>query len=81
MRRAATIWGSALGGLLTYDLLCDRRKDNSTLCSVIRWLVELIPGGKYVFRALLILGAYWFDGHILKPLAERHICRVVRDAT
>ena len=64
-RKAALIWGTASAGLLAYDVfVCDRRKDDSTLSCVTRWVVGTVPGGRVLFPLALV----WFHQHIDRPL-------------
>lgn len=70
MSRPATTWAAILGGLLAYDVLCDRRKDDSTLSCVTRAAVAAVPGGEFIFTAGLVAGAWWFHDHIIGPLTR-----------
>lgn len=70
MRRPGVVWAAILGGSLGYDLLCDRRKDDSTLSCATRRLVAAAPGGRVAFTVALIGAGVWFWDHILSPLSD-----------
>lgn len=71
-RRAALTWGTIVGalagGVTAYDLVCNARRDDSTLSSVTRHFVNVTPGGRVIFPAVLVAAGIGFHEHIVKPL-------------
>lgn len=72
-------WPTALAALLAIDWLCSLGEANGDTASErTRASVQAIdrafgglPVGQAAFTAALVGTAYWFHGHILKPLRHK----------